>query len=1097
MSLLTQTELRMNELLLRKEEKLSFFLKLLKLQAIAIRAGDTEKLAIYSEMVRETAGELESLRKVFLPLESLSRKSYPSGIAAFRLITDGFRGWPQTYLRNRTRCAGDEKNRRRIRRFTHPAKSGFYGCRDGTFIRYFAVTRRSPRFALLRRRSLAASSTSHSRNRRPLCGVYLFFPWGFKSGFLQFSNKIFFIKSHAEMKEPVYLLDSYSVIYRSYFAFMRRPLRNPEGRNTSAVFGFFRTLFSLFQDRNPVYFGAVFDSIGPTFRHDRYEQYKATRDKTPDDLHEQVPVVEEILAALGMPLLRVNGFEADDIIATYAEACAREGRQCYVISGDKDLLQLVGPSTSILKPDQGGYHEMKRPDVIEEWGVAPEQIVDLLSLMGDQSDNVPGVQGIGAKTAAKLLGDFETLDGVYENLDALSSASQRQKLESGRESAYLSKELVTLRKDVPMEFSLEDLKLAPLDAAKSVPLFMREGIRSLADELVSGRLVVLRGSETVTEETGVSSPAASVNGAAGEAIGEKRSVTAEFSVEALAPEFIPTGEAGAYEAVTSVDALDAWIEKVKRSTWFAFDLEADAIDALSANPVGFSLSVQSGEACYIPLRAAESECIPEETVKERLRVILEDESLRLIGQNIKYDYKVLRRWGIRIKNIAFDTMVAAWLLESDQMLFNLDKLAEQYLNYRTVHFEDVVPKGLTFDTVELPDALRYAAEDADITFRLYEVFSRELENRGFTKLFREIEIPLIVLLAEMELTGIKLNSPVLAAFEKELELLLANIEEEIFRLCGKIFNINSTKQLQTVLFVERKLRTVKKTKTGYSTDTSVLEELAHEDPVPQKVLQHRLLSKLKSTYVTALPKLVNAETGRLHTHFVQTGTATGRLSSRDPNLQNIPIRDEEGRRIRSAFIPDGGTVFMSADYSQIELVVLAHLTQDPGLMSAFTRNQDVHRQTAAILFGVVPGLVTPEQRRIAKTINFGVMYGMSAFRLSRELGIPRAAADRFISAYFTKYAKIQDFMDSTIAEAEKTGVVKTLLGRERRVPAITSRNKTVKSAAERVAVNTPIQGTAADIVKTAMIRVSRRLESEGCRAKLLLQVHDELILEVP
>jgi DNA polymerase-1 len=915
------------------------------------------------------------------------------------------------------------------------------------------------------------------------------------------------------MKDPLYLLDSYSLIYRSYFAFIRRPLRNAEGRNTSAIFGFFRTLFSLFAERRPAYFAAVFDSTVPTFRHLRYEAYKATRDKTPDDLHAQVPVVNELLEALGIPMLGMDGFEADDLIATFARKCTADGRRCYVISGDKDLLQLVDASVSMLRPEQGGYREITGAEVIGEWGVTPGQIVDYLALTGDSSDNVPGVPGIGDKTAVKLLSEFGTLDAIYERLEEVSSESLRRKLTEGRESAFLSKELVTLRFDVPLPVELDGLRLPALDAERAVPIFMREGIRSLADELVSGKFEVKGGG--ASDEAGSGEQAAgtvSRRGRGGKARG-KEADTPELGFEDADEAQAPQGAApvtavrsyvtaesaakGEYGAVTSLDELDRWLDLVRQSGRFAFDCETDSLDAMVAKPVGFSLSVESGKACYVPLVLDGKEVLPADEVRSRLTALFGDASIRTIGQNIKYDYKVLARWGVKMKNVAFDTMIAAWLLESDQIAFNLEKLAAQYLGYEGLAYEDVVPKGATFDTVPLETATAYAAEDADITFRLYELFDRLLAERGFAELFAKIEMPLLVRLAEMELTGIRLDAPVLERFSHELDLRLTGLEDEIYRLCGRSFNIGSTKQLQEVLFVERKLKTGRRTKTGYSTDVTVLEELAREDPVPAKILDHRLLSKLKSTYVTALPRLVNPETGRLHTTFIQTGTATGRLASRDPNLQNIPIRDDDGRRIRSAFIPEPGTVFMSADYSQIELVVLAHLTGDPGLTEAFRNGEDVHRRTAAILFGVEPAEVTPEQRRIAKTINFGVMYGMSAFRLSRDLGIPRAAADQFIDAYFTRYSRIRDFIDRTVKEAERDGCVRTIFGRERKIPAITSRNKTEKMAAERIAVNTPIQGSAADIMKIAMIRVAERLETERCRSRLLLQVHDELILEVP
>jgi DNA polymerase-1 len=855
------------------------------------------------------------------------------------------------------------------------------------------------------------------------------------------------------MNDSLFLLDGYSLIYRSYFAFIRNPLTNERGENTSAIFGFFRTFFSLFYTYNPCYCAVVLDSLTPTFRHEQYPEYKATRDKAPQDLDAQVPLIEEILDALGVPTLRVNGFEADDIIATLASGCSREKRPSYILSGDKDLLQLVGEWVKVLQSgEKGEYREIGRSEVYEKVGVYPEQILDYLALVGDSSDNIPGVRGIGPKTAANLLHTYASLDSIYQHLDDIP-AGQRKKLEAEQEQCYLSKQLVTLRYDVPLHADIEDLRIAALDTEAAVPLLLKQNIKTLAEEL--------GGSDAVKEQ------------------------------------MVTQPEQGVYSAVLTEEELESWREKVKQKKWFAFDVETNNLDALAAEPVGFSLSVVPGEACYIPLKAAGSRCLPEEAVRSLLEDILTDETLHCIGQNIKYDYKVMKRWGITIRNIRFDTMVAAWVLDSQSGSYGMDNLAARFLQYRTIHFDEVVAKGSTFDTVPLEEATSYAAEDADITYRLYERFYEQLRERNLEQLFYEIEIKLVTILAEMEMAGINLNTEVLAAYSQELARELARIEDEVYKLCGERFNINSTKQLQAILFEKRKLQPVKKIKTGYSTDNAVLEELSREDPVPGLVLQHRGLSKLKSTYVDTLPRLVNPHTRRLHTHFRQTGTATGRLSSRDPNLQNIPIKTEEGRKIRSAFVPSPGNLFLSGDYSQIELVVLAHLSGDPALCEAFRRGMDVHSQTGSLIFGVPVEEVSTEQRRVAKIINFGIMYGMSSFRLSRELDIPRQQADEFINAYFEKYSHIKSFIEKTIREVEENSVVSTILGRERRIQGINSKNRAEKKGAERVAINTPIQGSAADIVKLAMISITARLHQEGYRSRLLLQVHDELIFEVP
>ncbi|MFW5995298.1 MAG: DNA polymerase I, partial [Spirochaetia bacterium] len=525
--------------------------------------------------------------------------------------------------------------------------------------------------------------------------------------------------------------------------------------------------------------------------------------------------------------------------------------------------------------------------------------------------------------------------------------------------------------------------------------------------------------------------------------------------------------------------------------------------AMVARPVGFSLSVEPGSGCYVPLTGPQGEVLPADEVRVRLVRLLENDSVIIIGQNLQYDYKVMHRWGVVMRGTLFDTLIAAWIIDTAASSYGMDKLAMVYLGYDTVHYDDVVPKAArgaqreTFDRVDLDTATRYAAEDADITLRLAHVFEKRLAEDGMEALAFELEMPLVRLAAEMEREGIAIDSQALADYSKELVEELGGIEKKIFELCGHEFNINSTQQLQKVLFEERKLKPVRKTKTGYSTDTAVLEELSSEDPVPELVLRHRTLSKLKSTYVDSLPKLVNKETGRIHTSFVLTGTATGRLSSRNPNLQNIPVREQEGRRIRSAFVPAQGNVFVSADYAQIELVVLGHLSGDPGLSAAFRDGRDVHSATGAMIFGVEPENVSAEQRRIAKTINFGVMYGMSAFRLSRELKIPRAEAEHFIERYFATYSRIKEFVEECVEQAKRTGYTETLLGRRRALPELSSRNRTERQGAERIAVNTPIQGTAADIVKRAMLRVDKRLRDELLAARLILQVHDELMIECP
>ncbi len=871
-------------------------------------------------------------------------------------------------------------------------------------------------------------------------------------------------------RETLMLIDGYGLIYRSYFAFISRPLLDPQGNNVSAIYGFFRSIFALLKEYKPNYLVVAMDSRTPTFRHEAYADYKATRDKTPQDLQAQIPVIESILERVGASCIRYDGYEADDIIATASKHCMEEDVHCLIVSNDKDLLQLVDDQGNIsaLRYEKGGYAEYTAKQVLESLEVRPEQITDYLALLGDASDNIPGVKGIGKKGAADLLRTYGSIDEIYKHLDELTPAN-RKKLEEGYASAMVSKELVTLKQLDSIACRQMGTPVQQLQWDQAVSDFEKIGAKSLAQEVGGNPGTVIRHDvRTGNEESPLN----------------------------LALSLGLQGK-GSYNVVTSLSELDDVIAAVQRAGTFAFDVETDNIDEMKANVVGCSCAVEPKSAWYIPLQAEGKQVLPAEEVKRKLKSILEDSNLRMIGQNAKYDCKVLGRWGIRCTCLYFDTMVAAWLLDAGSGSYGMDLLAEKYLGYIPVAYKDVVGKGAVFSDVPLKEACDYAAEDADVTFRLWVLFSKLLSTKKLDSVMHDIEMPVEQILIDMELAGIRLLPELLQEYSRELQKELKTIESTIYDICGKEFNIHSTKQLQTVLFEERGLKPIKKTKTGFSTDTSVLELLALEDEVPEKILSHRVLSKLKSTYVDTLPMLIHADTGRIHTSYTQTGTATGRLSSRNPNLQNIPIRTEAGRKIRKAFVPAQGCSFISADYAQIELVVLAHLADDPGLKDAFTQGTDVHRHTASLIFQVPLDRVSPQQRRAAKTINFGVMYGMSSFRLARELSIPRKQADEFIEAYFSRYSGIKQFIGKTIAEVEKKGYATTLMGRIRPIPTITSRNKMEKSAAERIAVNTPIQGTAADIMKMAMIRIHRRLEDQSLKAKMLLQIHDEIILEVP
>lgn len=858
------------------------------------------------------------------------------------------------------------------------------------------------------------------------------------------------------MKEPVYLIDGYGLIYRAYFVHFKNPLRNPKGENTSAIYGFLLSLNKIIKIKNPSYIGVILDSTTPTFRHEQYADYKITRDKAPFDLHNQIPRIERILKASGISCLRHNGFEADDIIATVAKVCKEEGRGCYIISKDKDLLQLVDETVKIINLEKGfqDFTEWGRDEVFRYKGIYPEQVVDFLSLAGDASDNIPGVLGIGEKTALKLIARFNTIDEIYKRIDEVGSKSQRQKLIDGKESAFMSRKLIALRTDVPFK-GTEIFRREAEDRDSIIRLYQEEGFNSLIKDM--GQDIE---------------------------VGE-----------------LDRTEHGRYPVVIDKEQLDMWLERVKQEGIFSFDIETDNLDAIKAEPIGFSLSVRKGEACYIPIKASGTEVIKIDYIRNFLKILLEDPALKLIGQNIKYDYKVLKRWGIEIKNIYFDTMIAAWILDSTKGRYNMDFLADKYLGFKTIKYKDLILPGeeKTLLDIDINIVADYAGEDADITYQLYLIFMEDLNRKGNEKLknlFFDIEMPLVYILGDMELAGIKLEAGQLEMYRIELDKMLTELEKSIYKECGHTFNIRSTKELQKVLFEERQNPCIKKTKTGYSTDSQVLKELETGDVVAGKILRHRMLSKLKSTYVDTLPDQINPGTGRLHTSFMQTGTATGRLSSIEPNLQNIPIRDEEGRRIRAAFIAEEGYIFLSADYSQIELVVLAHLSEDEKLIRAFKDNKDIHSHTASLIFHIKENDVTPYQRRIGKTINFGVIYGMSSFRLARDYKMPKADAEKFINTYFTEYAGVNKFRNDIIKKAEELGYVETIMGRRRKLDNIVNSNKTVKMAEERIALNTPIQGSASDIVKCAMLKLSEKIKQQKLKASFILQVHDEILLEV-
>ena len=920
-------------------------------------------------------------------------------------------------------------------------------------------------------------------------------------------------------ENTVYIIDSYGLIFRCYFAFINRPLTNSKGENISALFGFFRNLHSVLKHYKPAHIFAAMDSKTKTFRHEFYPEYKATRNKTPEDLHAQIPWICEILETLGIPTLQCDGYEADDIIATVAKKCVETGRTCRILSGDKDLMQLVCENIQILKPDSGAMWKVTDSAAVEaEWGVKPEQLLDLLSLYGDTADNVPGVAGVGVKTASKLLAEYKNLDGIYQNLENIKGAMQK-KLADGKENAYFSQKLIKLCETVPCEkinsalaqknqynFSAAAKLLEQYGAFQDAKQYSELALQAGEPASESGEEQVLPlGSTTAAPQGG--SAEFSPTPSSGDTPQRPAHLADFFDFQPGAEP--PVQNKGNYAAVQSIQELKEFIDAAIAAGTVAFDCETDSLNTITCKIQGFSLCHKKGSAVYVPLAQDEQSLFDSEKIEKKsafaeLKRIFNQPDLKIIMHNGKFDLKALASNGlfennkIEYKCKLIDTMIATWLLNPDRNgknSYSLEWLSETFLHLKGIEFSSIVKKGQTFADVPLDQAVPYASEDADFTLQLWEFLSERFKDERRQKLF-ELEMRLLPILANMELAGIHLDSKALHEYNAELTNGIENIENEIYKEVGHPFNIASPKQLQTVLFEERKLKPEKKTKTGYSTDTSVLEELAHYDSVPKMILEFRELSKLQSTYVETLPEMTD-KNGRIHTDFVQTGTATGRLSCRDPNLQNIPVRNEAGRRIRSSFTAPEGKVLISADYAQIELVVLAHLSGDKNMCQAFIEGTDVHKATAALIFGVKPEEVTAEMRRTAKTINFGVIYGMSAFRLANDLGISRTQAAQFISSYDQLYAGITNFKAQTILNAETNGYVETILGRRRPIMNINSRNKVEKAGAERMAINTPVQGSAADIVKKAMIEVDSALKEVNNGAKLLLQVHDELILECP
>ena len=885
---------------------------------------------------------------------------------------------------------------------------------------------------------------------------------------------------------PLVLVDGSSYLYRAFHAFP--PLTNSAGEPTGAMYGVLNMLKSLISQVQPSHIAVVFDAKGKTFRDEMFEQYKSHRPPMPDDLRKQIQPLHDIIRALGIPLLVIEGVEADDVIGTLAVAASKANQKVLISTGDKDMAQLVDDNIMLINTMNNTL--LDREAVIEKYGIPPELIIDYLALMGDSADNIPGVAGVGEKTALGLLQGIGSMAEIYANLDKVAELPIRgakklgDKLLTEKEMADLSYRLATIKTDVDLDISPEQLTLGASNNDQLTEYFGRYEFKRWLNEVMNGADSITNNNEQPTKINHYQATPA---------------LSQDNSEEALPAIQIDRSR---YETLLTEADLNRWVEKLKQAKLFALDTETDNLDYMAANLVGISFALENGEAAYLPLQLdylGASKTLEKTTALALLKPVLENPAIQKVGQNFKYDLTIFARNSIDVQGVAFDTMLESYVLNSTGR-HNMDDLAKRYLGHQTISFEEIAGKGknqLTFNQIPLEKATEYAAEDADVTMKLQQVLWEKLSKEPtLEKLFKEMELPLLGVLSRMERRGVLIDSDALFLQSNEIANRLSELEEQAYVLAGQPFNLASTKQLQEILFDKLGLPVIQKTPKGApSTNEEVLEELAFSHELPKVLVEHRGLSKLKSTYTDKLPQMVNPQTGRVHTSYHQAVTATGRLSSSDPNLQNIPIRNEEGRRIRQAFIAREGFTVVAADYSQIELRIMAHLSQDQGLINAFTQGKDIHRSTAAEIFGVALDEVTPEQRRNAKAINFGLIYGMSAFGLSRQLGIGRADAQNYMDLYFKRYPGVQTFMHDIREKAKAQGYVETLFGRRLYLPDINSSNGMRRKAAERVAINAPMQGTAADIIKRAMIQLDQKLQNDPDIA-MIMQVHDELVFEV-
>ena len=918
----------------------------------------------------------------------------------------------------------------------------------------------------------------------------------------------------SDQQKRLFLVDAYALIFRGYYAFIKNPRINSKGQNTSAIMGFMNSLIDVVKRERPDHLAVCFDKGGSVARNEMFEEYKANRDETPDDIRSAIPFICDILEAMNIPIIVKEGFEADDVIGTLAKKAEKEGYQTFMVTPDKDFAQLVSENIFMYRPKSfgGGYETWGIPEVQKKFEVErPEQVIDFLGMMGDSSDNIPGLPGVGEKTAKKFLKQFGSMEGLLANTDQLKG-KMKEKVEANAELGLLSKKLAAIMLDVPVEFHEEDFEMCPPDTPKVMEIFDELEFRRLKDNFLkafSEAGMASVGTEHISkaETSGDTNKTPSST----KPKSTKQAGQGQFSLfggDTDTPQDTQTyssrktikDTAHFYQLVESGMSMKLFLQNLMKQSAVCFDTETTGLDPLTAELVGIAFSWEATKGFYVPFPENKEEC---QALIAQLRPFFEDEQIEKIGQNLKYDLKVLRKYDISVKGKLFDTMLAHYLINPD-MRHNMDVLAETYLNYTPVSITDLIGKKgknqKSMREVPLAEQTEYAVEDADITLQLKEHFQTELGEANTQQLFDEIEIPLLRVLADMELEGINLDEDFLKTLSVALEKDIATLEKRIYEEAGEEFNIASPKQLGEILFGKMKLiDKPKKTKTGqYSTAEDVLSYLAKDHKIIADVLEYRGLSKLKSTYVDALPEQVEPSTQRVHTDYMQTVAATGRLSSNNPNLQNIPIRTERGRQVRKAFIPrDENHVLLAADYSQIELRIIAALSEEDTMIEAFTNGEDIHASTAAKVFNVPIEEVTREQRSNAKTVNFGIIYGVSAFGLSNQTDLSRSEAKELIDTYYQTYPKLRNYMNELVDFARENGYVQTVLGRRRYLTGINGSNAVVRGAAERNAVNAPIQGSAADIIKIAMINIHKKLSENKYKTKMLLQVHDELVFDVP